>query len=188
MIVLWFEARNSRVIGPEMRDPAERFCSSIKTTSFDWKNRELPYDLFDIPFFVRVTGALNICPFWMRELDFDPRFFCCDLSLSWEGGVDLTLLTATRMESPTVAYFDLPRILIRLTVFAPELSATFGIVCIWIVFFGMLELNFRFLVSTLWNSGVCLVGYSMFEWDHCCSAALLWVRTGSTDVFPGVFF
>lgn len=155
MVALRPRARNSRVIGPRVRDPMGRFCSSIKTTSFDWKKMELPYGLLTAPFLVRITSALNICPFWTRE---DPRFLwvCCDFSFRWARRFDRTLLTDTRIQSPTEAYFDLPKILIHLTVFAPELSATFKIVCIWIIFFGMLEffLDFASLLPVLWGGSL----------------------------------
>lgn len=58
----------------------------------------------------------------------DVRFAVGVESTNFEPDPDLRLLTETMIQSPINAYFpDLFNILIHLTVFAPELSATFKI-------------------------------------------------------------
>jgi hypothetical protein len=80
---------------------------------------------------VRITKALNICPFDMP---------CLDASLpepdrppDVDPVPDRAAFTDTIIESPTKAARPPPITLIHLAVFAPELSATRRILLFWII-------------------------------------------------------
>ena len=107
-------------IGPKILVPIGVPCLPIKITEFSFNINEDP-SFFSCWIFVRITKARNTPP--LKTLDvFLDLFRSC-----W---------TETTTMSPKRAYLFLkpPKTFIHLTVLAPELSATFKIVCCCIIF------------------------------------------------------
>src|SRR6185312_4337788 len=114
-IFMNLRARSSRVTGPKMRVPIGSSCAVISTAALRSKRIDEPSGR-RIAFAVRTITALCTSPFFTR-----PR--------------GMASFTETTMTSPTVAVRRLlpPSTLMHWTRFAPELSATSRLVCIWIM-------------------------------------------------------
>ena len=108
-------------IGPIIRDAIGLLCLFIKLTAFDEKKIIVP-SFFVIFFLVRIIIALWTSPFCTLDIE---RAL---LRSFWIDTITISPKTAKRLLKPL-------RIFIHFTDLAPELSATFKIVCCWIIFF-----------------------------------------------------
>ena len=107
-------------IGPIIRDAIGFPCLFIKLTTFDWKKKIVPSFFTVLALVLRII-ALWTSPFCTFDVDRALlRSFCIDTII-------ISPRTANRLLKPL-------RTLIHFTVLAPELSATFKIVCCWIIF------------------------------------------------------
>ena len=114
-------ALTSRAIGPKTLVPFGSFSSFMITTAFSSKLSHVPSIL--------PTGAhcRTITAFWIVPFFTTPR--------------GAAVFTETTIVSPILAYllFEPPRTFMHITVFAPVLSATRSLDCIWIIFVESLE-------------------------------------------------